>query len=518
MKLDRSRNAVRNIQSGLLEKIVLILGPFIVRTVFIHTLGSEYLGLNGLFSSILTILNITELGIGSAIVFSMYQSIASDDTENINALLNFYRHLYLIVGSMMLLIGLVLIPFLPNLIDGEVPADISLTFIYVVFLVDSACSYFIFAHYTSLFYAFQRNDMLQKINMSVSIAKYFTQCLMLLLAKNYYWYVVTLPVFTITGSLIVGLVARKMFPDYRPNGMLSNETKIKIKSKVSGVLADKVLGISRNSFDTIFISLFLGLTSVAIYSNHIYILNAVSSIMLVLLGAIAAGVGNSVATESVSKNYHDMKRINFIYMWIGSCCTVCLVCLYTPFMTLWAGEEMTLQSSSVILISAVFYVLKMCDVRYTYVQATGLFREIRVYAVVETLINILLNYVLGRKYGINGIIAATLFSLFVVNFCFRSTVLFRKYFSTKELKEFYSFHALFAFVTALACLISFYVCNYIAITWPLFFIRGFVCVGLANIVLMIVYRRTRLYKESASFLLDCTGLSGNTLIYKLLLS
>ena len=518
MRLERSKNAIRNIKTGLLEKVVLLICPFVVRTVFIYTLGADYLGLNSLFSSILIILNMTELGIGSAIIFSMYQAIAADDFDTINALLHYYRHLYHIIGLIMLGLGAVLIPFLPYLIQGEVPADINLVAVYLIFLVDSACGYFIFAHYTSLFYAFQRNDVLQKVNIVVSILKYASQCFILLFVRDYYVYAITMPIFTACYSLVIGLAAKKAYPKIRPYGSVSKEIIKKIKERVSGVLADKILGIARNSFDTVFVSMFFGLAAVAVYGNHLYVMNAITSIMLVLLSAIVAGIGNSIATESVEKNYGDMKRINFIYMWLASCCTVCLICLYTPFMRLWAGEEMVLPMSSVILFSSVFYILKMCDVRYTYVQGTGLWKEIRPFSIAEAILNVVLNYVLGKRFGINGIIFATAFSLFAVNFCLRSTVLFGHYFSHKELKEFYSSHCLYASVTAVICFITYHVCSYLPETWLFFAVRIVICALLSNIILMISYRRTKIYKQASLFLAECLGIRRESLIYKLLVS
>jgi O-antigen/teichoic acid export membrane protein len=518
MKLDRSKNAIRNIKTGLLEKIVLMICPFIVRTVFIYTLGADYLGLNSLFSSILIILNMTELGIGSAIIFSMYQAIAADDFETINALLHYYRHLYRRIGLIMLGLGAILIPFLPYLIHGEVPADINLIAVYLIFLIDSACGYFIFAHYTSLFYAFQRNDVLQIVNIVVSFLKYASQCFILLVVRNYYVFAITMPVFTAINSLVIGIAAKKGYPEIRPHGSVSKDTIKKIRERVSGVLADKILGIARNSFDTVFVSMFFGLAAVAVYGNHLYVMNAITSILLVLLSAIVAGIGNSIAIESVEKNYSDMKRINFIYMWLASCCTVCLICLYSPFMKLWAGEEMVLPMSSVILFSSVFYILKMCDVRYTYVQGTGLWKEIRPFSIAEAILNIVLNYVLGKRFGINGIILATAFSLFAVNFCLRSTVLFGHYFSHKELKEFYSSHCLYALVTAVICFISYYVCSHLPETWLWFGVRIVICALLSNILLMISYRRTKIYKQSSLFLAECLGIRKESSIYKLLVS
>lgn len=518
MKLERSKNALRNIGFGLFEKAILLLGPFIVRTVFIHTLGAEYLGLNSLFTSILTILNVSELGIGTALVYSMYQSIAKDDFAGLNALLLYYKKVYRVIGSVILAAGLCLIPIIPFTIKSDIPPDINLTILYLVFLFDTVVSYFLFSHYNSLFYAFQRDDVPQKVNIVISTVKYIAQSAALILAKEYYLFVITLPVFTILGNVCSGIVSRKMFPQLRAEGKISEQQRNEVKSKLSGIVVDKIMGISRNTFDSIFISMFLGLTSVAIYNNHLFVLSSVTELLLVLVRSMLAGIGNSVATETVSKNHSDMRKINFIYMYLSGVCTICLFCLYTPFMTLWAGPEMTLPFSSIAMFCIYFYALKMGDVRYTYVQAAGLWREIRVYAIIEAGANLFLNFILGKMFGLNGIIAATIISLLVINFCLRSQVLFKSYFTINDLADFYSSHFFYGMVMAFSAAATYAVCRLIPTTWVGLFIKLFICVVMSNVLFLLVYRWTKIYKESMKFFLSAVRIPETSFVYKLFLS
>lgn len=171
MKLARSHNAVRNMRAGVISKIVNILFPFLVRAVFIRTLGAEYLGVNSLFTSVLSVLSLTELGFGSAVVFSMYRAIAEDNHQMINELLLFYRNVYRWVGCIILGIGLLLIPFLPYLTKGSYPSDINPLIVYLVFLINTVLSYFMFAYLNSLMEAFQRTDVSTKIAMFMNIAR-----------------------------------------------------------------------------------------------------------------------------------------------------------------------------------------------------------------------------------------------------------------------------------------------------------------------------------------------------------
>lgn len=230
MKIERTKNATRNIFFGILLKIYQILGPFILRTIFIYTLGMQYLGLNSLFTSVLSVLNLAELGVGSAMVFSMYKPIAEDDTKKICALMKLYKFYYRIIGLVILLVGLVLVPFIPKLISGEVPSDINIYVIYILNLLATVLSYWLFAYKNCLIGAHQRNDISSKISLVISTLQYIVQAVLLLVFKNYYLYLVITIATQIFSNIVTAYIANKMYPKYNAIGNLEkSETKTIIR-------------------------------------------------------------------------------------------------------------------------------------------------------------------------------------------------------------------------------------------------------------------------------------------------
>lgn len=495
MRLDKTKNAVRNVGYGFLNKITSMLLPFAVRTVFIRVLGVEYLGLSSLFSSVLMVLSLTELGFSSAIVYHMYKPIAEDDTATINALLQFYKSVYRIIGGIILAIGCLLIPVLPHLIKGTPPAGINLTAIYLIYLVNTAASYFLFAYYSSLISAFQRRDLISKTNILVSFVMHMVQILCLLTVKNYYAYIAIMPVFTILNNLRIRAVARKVFPEYHPEGMISTDMKRDIRQKVSGLMISKVSAVSRNAFDSIFISMFLGLADTAMYNNYYYIMNAITGVMVMFTTSITAGVGNSVALDSVETNYRNMKKMNFLYIWLSGWCSICLLCLYQPFMKLWVGESLMFPMGTVILICVYFYVLKIGDIRSIYVDTKGAWWESRYRAILESIANIVLNYVLGKYYGVNGIVLATLISLFCINFLYGSRIIFRYYFGMEKIKDYFLSNLKYAVATMIAAAFTFGICSGIHLDSIIgLFLKASVCVVVPNLLYWAFYRKTGEYQ------------------------
>jgi O-antigen/teichoic acid export membrane protein len=502
MKLERSKNTKRNIKAGLISKIVSLLCPFAVRTVLIKMLGAEFLGVNSLFSSILSVLSLTELGFGSAIVFNMYKAIAEDDDETINALLYFYKKVYLCIGCIILMLGVALIPFLDYLISGSYPDGIKPVIVYLIYLINTVISYFMYAYLSSLLNAFQRDDVLSVIGTFVNIATYTVQIIILMCLKNYYLYLSVSLVSTVLTNVVQAYATRKLFPKYKPKGRISGETKADIREKVGGLVINKLCGVSRNAFDSIFISMFLGLTQIAIYNNYYYIMNSITAFMSILTSAMVAGVGNSVASETKEKNHQDLTRLNFIYMWIAGWCAVCLLCLFQNFMKLWVGDGLILPMSSMVLFCLYFYVLKMGDIRYVYDQAVGIWWQNRYRAVAEAVTNIILNYMLGKYFGINGIISATLISLFVINFCYGSQIIFKYYFSEQNIKNYYLTHGVYFFVSVAIGAITYWICSFTADTLIGFVIKIVVCISVPNILYLIVYRRTKIYRDSVGWMLS----------------
>ena len=216
MKLERTKNAKRNIIFGVFLNVYQILVPFLMRTAMIYLLGMEYLGLNNLFTSILQVLNLAELGIGSAMVYSMYEPIINDDVKTIRALLNMYRRYYHVIGMVVLIAGLVLLPFLPFLIKMDtVPEDINVYLLYLLYLGTTVLSYLLFSYKSSLLTAHQRTDVISKITLITNTVQYVIQFAVLILFQNYYYYVIAILVTQVLTNLMIAWIVKKMYPSYR---------------------------------------------------------------------------------------------------------------------------------------------------------------------------------------------------------------------------------------------------------------------------------------------------------------
>jgi len=503
MILEKSKNAKRNMLFGFINKIVGMLLPFIVRTIIIKYMGEEFLGLNSLFTSILQVLSLSELGFSSAVTFSMYKPIAEDNKEAICSLLNFYRKVYYCIGAIVLTVGLLIMPFLKHLIMGEIPPDINIYVLYLFYLASTVSSYWLFGYKTALLNGYQRQDVISNVLSITQIIMYVLQIVAIHFTRNYYIYLVMTPICTILNNLINSYIVDRIYPDFKCNGKIQDRELSSIKKQVPGLMINKLCYISRNSFDSIFISAFLGLNMSAVYGNYYYIMNAIVAILLVVSNAVLAGVGNSQVTMSVEKNYDVMKKMNFIYMWISGFCTISLLCIYQPFMKLWVGQTMMFDYSTVILISLYFYALEMGVVRGVYSDAAGLWWENRYRAIIESIVNLILNYVFVLLWGINGIVIATLLSLFIINFCWGSQIVFKHYFkSSKKMMEYYRFHAVFFLVTTVIAVITVLVCSGVNINkWADVIVKIVICAILPNILYVVIFYHTEMYAESIKWIL-----------------
>lgn len=488
----------RNLFFGLINKIVIILCPFMTRTVFRYMLGTEYLGLNNLFSSILSVLSVAELGFGTAIIYCMYKPAAENNVGEVCALLNFYKKIYRIIGSIILLFGIMLIPFLPNLIaEGVYPQNMNISIIYIIYLLNAAISYFMYAYMEAVIIVYQRDDIRSSVNTVITLLLNGAQIIVLLMSRNYYLYAVLIPVFTIINNLWVAYKAKKMFPQYTCYGNLSKPIKDDIKLRVGGTMISKICKVSRNSFDSLSTSFFLGLTMTAIYNNYYYILLAMTSTMSIVSTAIRGGIGNHVVTKNKEENYMELKQLDFNYMLVAGWFAACFVGIIQPFMEIWMGENMLFSMPIVFLFCVYFYLLCTGDMRSIYIEAKGLWWELRFRSITEAVGNLFLNIVLGKYFGIYGIIIATIITMFFCNFLWGAYVLFKNYFGLKKLKDYFMYHLRYMLTSASAVCASYYFCLLFTINNNVLTLlcRSILCIFVPSIVFWINYHKNFLAKN-----------------------
>lgn len=458
MKLERKKNSVKGTLWGITKTATNIIGPFIIRTLIIYKLSAEYAGLNSLFTSLLSILSLTELGFSQAIVYSMYKPIAEDNISQICALLKLYKFVYRIIGTLIFIAGILIAPFLKLIIKGNIPNDINLYILYFIFLFNTVISYFSYAYKTSILSAYQREDIICRNSIFVNFILYIFQGIVIIVCSNYYYYVILIPLSTIVLNIINAYSVTELYPELICQGNIEQNTIIQLKKQVIGLMIWKIGSATRNTLDNIIISVYFGLTAITIYNNYYIIMTGIIGILGVVINSIKAGIGNKIVTSSVEENYKDFNKFQFMYCWLAGVCTICLACLYQPFMNIWMGKNLMLDNGTMFLICLYFFVLKIGDINSTYYQAAGLWWCGRYRSIVESLLNIILNLTLGYYLGIKGIVAATIISMTIMWF-YSSGIIFWNYFKKYSVKEYYLQCGLYSIVTFVICSIIYFLCE-----------------------------------------------------------
>ena len=481
----RTKNTVRNIGAGLINQVVSIILPFINRTIILWSLGVEFTGLSGLFSSILSVLGIAELGFNTAIVYSLYRPMSEHDENKICEIVSLFQKIYGIIGTIVLVLGMAIMPFLKYLIHGSYPSEINLYVVYFLYLLNSVISYYMFAYKECLLIADQRQDMAQNMRTIVNILRYVAQFVVLLKFRSFYYYLIVAIIGTVVTNLGIQCITVRKYPYFKQIKKKQHIPK-ELITQMKGLMINKICDTFRNSFDNLIISSFIGLTATAIYGNYYYIYSAVYGIMLTICNAMSASVGNSIVEKDEYQNYGDLLTFSALFAVILGVCTALLACLYQPFMRLWAGENLLLSTFNMFLFCAYFYVINMNNIRNQYISGTGIWWKLKISYIVEAVANLILNFILGKYFGITGVLLATIITIFVFNYLQRNTVLFKCYFKNSSyikylLEQFY--YAIFAIV---AVVISYSLCERTKMNdiWGLI-IRGGIALVVSGIILGI---------------------------------
>ena len=498
MKIERTKNAGKNILFGTVLRVYQILVPFAMRTALIYILGAQYLGLNSLFSSVLQVLNLAELGVGNAMVYSMYKPIAEDDTATICALMALYRKYYRIIGLVILCTGLCITPLLPKLIKmNTVPEGINIYILYLLNLGATVISYWLFAYKNCLLTAFQRVDITSKISLIVSFLGYVLQFVVLLILHNFYLYTVVLLITGIINNIVTAIVVDRLFPGYHPSGVLPEEEVKTINGRVRDLFTSKIGSVIYDSADTIVISAFLGMTVLAIFQNYYFILTSITGFIAVVFTACSAGIGNSLVVETKAKNYNDLTKFSFIICWISCFCSSCLLCLYQPFMELWVGRDLMLEFSAVVCIVLYFYIRQINSLLNLYKDASGMWHEDRFRPLCAALTNLILNLLLVRVWGIYGVLLSTVFAILFVGVPWLLHNLFTVIFEKHLLGTYLRKLGIYVIMSFIICTVTYLICNLIQKTLLItFLLRLLLCAFLPNILFYLSFRHMPEFKQS----------------------
>lgn len=405
----RTRYTMINMLVNIGGQVLTMLLSFINRMVFIRCLSAAYLGVNGLFTDVLSILNFAELGIGTAMVFSMYEPAARDDERKLAQLMNLYKWMYRAVAASVLLFGLVLLPFLPHFIKGGEGIE-HITLIYMIYVLGSASSY-LMSYKSSIYQAYQKGYIRAGWNMVCELIKTILQITVLLSTGNFILYLVVQQALPFLPNIMVSRMVDKEFPYLKEcHELPEREERNGILKNIGAMSMHKLSAIIVRNTDSLLMSSFIGLATVGVYSNYRLVLNALNNLINKFSVAFSGSVGNLAALENSDRLYKIYKEMDFMFFVMSAYLTGGLMMLFNPFITLLFGEEYCFPIVTVVIIVAEFYISRMRQANLLFREAMGLFWNDRYKAVAESIINLVASLVLVQRFGVAGIVGGTVVS------------------------------------------------------------------------------------------------------------
>ena len=488
--MDRLGCAAKNLKLTAAGEMALALLKFLSRRLFVVFLGKEYLGISGLFTDILSLLSLAELGFGVSITYSLYAPVACGDTEGVKSLMELYRRVYRMTGIAVLAAGLALTPFLDFFVK-EMPENIpNIPLIYMLTVLNTGVSYF-FSYKATLLFVQQRKYIDTAIRAAVMLLATAAQAAALWLTRNYLWYLGIAIVASLAQNFLISLKTDRLNPYLRERDArtLPQETAEEIRRNVKAMLFHRIGSAAVFGTDNILISKFVGVAATGVYSNYIMIRGFLNAVINSLFQAVTPAMGNLNATETDGEKQLAFRRLDFFSAWLFGWMSICLFWLYDPFIDLWLGEGYLLPRPVVFLITANFYVSSMRMPVSNMKGVMGLFWDDRYRSIAEAAVNLAVSVLLAERWGIAGILAGTLVSALALPVWIEPLVVYRKGLHL-PVREYFMGYLLRSAVTAAAGTATGILCGEVGGGVGGFVLKAALCAVVPNVIYLAAYWRT----------------------------
>lgn len=460
MGKSRSANSVRNVSFGFAQQLITLVLAFVTRTIFVRKLGAEYTGINGLYTNILTLLSLAELGIGNVLTYSLYSALHDNDQERIKQLISYYRKLYGYIAVTITVVGLAIVPFLGQLVKSTLPRN-EVVLYYLLFLCNSVVSYFVMYKVTLL--GADQKEYIRNIVATICLLlQYILQIVFLHVNDNYTTYLIIQIFFTIIQNVVCNVIANKYYPFLREYTKATNLIdKRSLISDVKSMFAYKVSNVVVTSTDNILISMLLGTTYVGLYSNYSMIISYIATFINLMITGLTASLGNLNADNDTEHSYNVFKGMVYLFGVITVFCSVCVLNAIQGFIPIWIGSEYVLGKDVLIAILATFYVTHAFDPTWMFCETMGLFKERKNAMVINAILNILLSIILAKPFGMAGILGATAIARILTIVWWEPYILFKKKFK-KPLTDYFKQQVRIIGSNALIAIVSYTLCSFVS--------------------------------------------------------
>ena len=499
-KKSKVKKSFFNVITGIFGQGLSYVLSFLIRTVFIKTLGELYLGLNGLFTNILSVLNLAELGLGTAIVIELYKTVAQDDQEKSKQYLQLYKRAYYVIGTLILLVGLAVTPFLHFLIKDHQSLElINYRLVFVLYLINTVFSYFFYADRQCILSADQAEYKGRIITYIFKLAEMILQCITLFVFENIYVYLIIPIVLTCISTLLKGVLIGKWYPfvKEKPQGKLSKEETTETWKNVGSVALYKISGVVINSTDNILLSSFISIIVTGLYSNYLIIVSAIKTMLEKCFSAFTASLGhlNVEEGENIERKYFIFKTISFMNFWFYGFCGVCLFVLFKPFITFWIGEKYVMNTWTEIAIVLSFLVEGLQETMGTHRAAYGLFQKGKWRPLFTVVLNIGLSILFIKlmpdEYGVVAVLLGTIFSNLLAAWWFDALLVHKHAFGVSPRKYYITYWLRMAYV-AVFCAALKWICSLFTISpFVDFCVYGVICAVVYNGIFIALFWKTK---------------------------
>lgn len=494
----RTENVARNIVWSYVANIATMFLRFISRTVFIYTLGSEYLGFNGLFTNVLGILSFTELGIGSVLNYSLYKPLAVNDTEKTKSLMALYKKAYRVIMLVVLAIGIMIIPLIPYMIKGA--EDVEHVYLYYGFFLFNTVTSYMVSYKSGLMNAAQKGYLITGINAAINIITVLIQCIALLVFRNYLVYLFIQSAFQLLQNVFISIYTDKQFPLLKEKNVekLPKEDKRVLVDNVEAMVCHKIGDVCVHQTDNIIVSSFVSLAAAGKISNYTLITSSLNTIVATVINNCVASMGNFISVESIERRKGIFKVYNFLAFWIYGVVTIELFVLFQPFVEVWAKKENLIDDFTIGLIVSEFYFTGLRATVANFKAACGIFKADKYIGVVQAVVNLVLSVWLAKLIGLPGVYIGTM-AQGVVDLVWRPTIIYQIEFQESP-REYYFTWLRYLLLLILMTFLSSMIASKILVPVSLIriIITGSVIMAFVNLTFYMIFRKT----EEFQFLQD----------------
>ncbi len=488
MEDSRIKKTSINIISAFLLQFVKIALVFISRIIFVRILGASYLGVNGLFSNILGILSLADLGMATALMYCLYEPLAKNDELTIKKYMNYFKKVYNFIAIAVAIVGVSLLPFLKYLVN--LPTDMPNIYLYYILLLLNSVISYLFVYKTTLISADQKMYLINKYDTIFQFILFFLQTVILLITKSFTFYLVVNIICSFICNILKVKKTEEVYPflKSKEKAELDNNEKKSIFKNLSSLFFYKLGSIIQNNTDNILISIFVGTITVGYYSNYTTIIAAITTFLTLIFTSLKASIGNYNVKES-KENQLKLFNIFEVYnFWIVGFCTICFIILIPDFIRICFGEEYVLSFGLLICVSLNFYTSNIRQVIWSYRETTGIFNKTKYITIITALINIVLSLILGQFYGLIGIVGATVIARLMYAWWREPQILFGCYFKSSPKSYYISYIKRIVLCTIMIVVISL-VCNLVNISniYINFIVKGIICCILSAVIFYIIY-------------------------------